>query len=425
MVPNNISRTNIAPLVKNISGSIWQGADSEQEAEELFEQAKLKGNVRTLSKYPRSPGSRTSSMQRSLSSSSSSTSNPQHSRHTSTPRIAGSQSEGHVWNNASHYVPARSNPREVNTRYSAWSKATGGGPNDAKALSRIRSEPNQHISTSNNMRRDDSPSGSSLSGGGVEILSSVNNTGINARVESPAWLASYPDEEEEGFITPPLSPITSPVISSRLLGPSKSEPASTFSASFALAGAVTKKPASDDGSGVLGYHSPKPVKPSASSSYSPRVQESLGVRADCGSEIGDGQQKWRESPKNSYCNGTNYKQQDDVESLLDLVNTVDRLVKDLRIRVMSPATEIEDDILPDDASERSCETKHHTKSALSEERNGGTDVMSPRSSPSLQQQQRRIATPSTAGMNMLDAGASNCSVLFCHGRTFYLYLRLH
>ncbi|KAF9450449.1 hypothetical protein P691DRAFT_773942 [Macrolepiota fuliginosa MF-IS2] len=402
--------TNVAPYVKNKQDCVWQGASSREEAEELFEQARAKGHIREISyDYARSPTSstsRTGSMQKTSSGSSASTRNPQHpgSRYTSAPRFAGSQSEGHVWNNASHYVPTTPATGELNTNYSAWER-TSGGSKSAKVLARTYSEPSQYMPTSNPRRQSPSQ---------VEI----DNTGVHARVESPSWLASYPDDDNETFITPPLSPITSPVVSSRLLGPSKSEPASTFSASFAFAGATGQKLASDDGSDALNFRSPKPVQQSASfPRFSPRPQESSTGRV--GSSTG-GRRRNLEGPVNVETSRTTRQvdthryDRDKPESLTDLVNTVDRLVKDLRIHVFSPSTTIDDDLMHDDVEVRPCDPKRHSTSASLDDRIGRAVITSPRSQTARKQQ---TGVPELSKLkNLNDMGVPSHSVLFSHSR---------
>ncbi|KXN92440.1 hypothetical protein AN958_07999 [Leucoagaricus sp. SymC.cos] len=405
--------TSIAHLVKNKSEAVWQRADSEEEAEELFQQARMNGNVRVLPSGPRqsptnSSGSRTSSTQRSSSSSGSNTSNPQSTRYIiSTPRIAGSHSEGHVRNNASHYVPP-SNSREMNTGYGASPRSNGsvhdngsGGAKKSKPLSRTYSEPSQQIYGSNSGGRQGHPiSGStvSVSQPRIVIMPSIasetrHSTDVRtAVVDSPPWLASYPDEEdEEAFMTPPLSPITSPVISSRLLGPSKSEPTSTFSVSMGLAADITGKPVSDGGNVkiTVDYRSPKPTKPSVSFLSSPRVQGSLGVRADGNLKNGSGKQKQRDeqvfeasSPMTSRYIGSPRSQQ----SIIDLVNTVEKLVKDLRVHVVSPSVDTDEDgSRRDDVPQYPSNSKRSPAVNLSSAgRNEVANITSLRSTPSLQ-----------------------------------------
>lgn len=430
---NASRRTNVAPHVKNKRECVWQGASSREEAEDLFEQAMRKGNVHIIpnnhARSPTSSASQAGSVQSSSSRSSSSRGNPQHSRHTSIPRLAGSQSERHVRSNASYYEPACTNPGEMNTNNSAWDKAGAGGSKVARALSRTHSEPGQYAHSPNSVKGGGhSPSGISVSRGEVETRSQVkpDNARIYARVESPSWLASYPDEEDEAFITPPLSPITSPMISSRLLGPSKSEPASTFSANFASASVIGKKPASDDGSDTLNFRSPKPVHQAASFSvFSPRPQESLSGEADGVLGIGGQKQPQKDEANVGSSRPTPRRvdatqiEQSRVESLIDLVNTVDRLVKDLRIQIVSPSTD--DNPLPDGAQDRADETRYHSPtSALSEDRNDLPDATSPCSgSPHLKRRQTNTAEPSEL-KNLVDMGVPSSSVLFSHSRTLYL-----
>ncbi|KAF5355166.1 hypothetical protein D9756_005316 [Leucocoprinus leucothites] len=395
--------TNIAPLVKNKPGAVWQGSASQEEAQELFQQASVKGNVRVLpSDQQRSPatssGSRTSSAQRSSSGPHSTTSNPQPLRQTSAPRIVGSQSEGHVWNNASHYVPARSNSREMNTGYGASNGNSGSsGMNRSKPLSRTYSEPGQQVHNSSSVRRGYSSSGGSapVSGASISTRTSVSpltpqNTGIRiAIVESPPWLASYPDEEDDAFITPPLSPIISPAISSRLLGPNKSEPASTFAPGLSVAADMTGKLASDDGSGdVLNFRSPKLAKPTVSISFSPRPQlERPGARAGEVFDSGGRTQRQRElqdpgvpSPVAS-CRNLGASQHPSVvsESFIDLVDKVGKLVEDLRIQVVSPSARTDDGHLRGDEIQNYFDSKRCFSPNLpSGGRNEFTDITSPR-----------------------------------------------
>lgn len=233
----------------------------------MYEQARSKGHVRVITNdFARSPTSTRAQVNTPQSRSDSNRSNPQPSRYTPASRIAGSHSEGHAWNNPSHFVPARASPGQMNTNENPSGRPGSNGSNATKPLSRAHSEPKQYTHSPNSgYGRSSFRASTPLYMTKTPPQVKINNTGVRARVESPSWLASYPDEDADVFITPPLSPITSPKISSGLLGSSRSEPALTLSTNSDSPIATGGKPASEDGNRA--FRSPKPVQKSSSSRF--------------------------------------------------------------------------------------------------------------------------------------------------------------
>ncbi|KAJ3567178.1 hypothetical protein NP233_g6543 [Leucocoprinus birnbaumii] len=349
----------------------------------------------------------------------------------SAPRIAGSQSEGHVRDNASHYVPPRTKFGEMNTGYGTSNgngSALGSGSNGSKCskpLSRTYSEPNQQTYNSSSAREGYSSSGGATSVSGARVGAKASMSPVPARnagvrvvlIESPSWLGSYPsdddsDDDSDGVSVFPLSPITSPAISSRLLGPSRSEPASTFAASMGLA---ADRLASDDGSeNFVHFRSPKPEKPATLIPFSPAHSSELsGGRSNGNSENRNGKPRQRQTPVSSpRRNLYNSTQQPPVagpsESFVDLVEKVSQLVEDLRVQIISPPTQTDAVRLHDEDLRKQKLLSKSKRSLSPRTAVGGPNEMMNITSP-RSNLQRQLQSPGAS------AGVPANSVLFSQG----------
>jgi hypothetical protein len=165
---------------------------------------------------------------------------------------------------------------------------------------------------------------------------------------------------------------------------------------------------------ALDSRSPKPAKPSTSFSFSPLLKGSgVGKR-----EQRDEQALGVPSPRTRSTQG---QQPDRVEAIIDLVNTVDQLVKDLRVHVLSPSIPTEGIYLQDDTQNTLHDSKPCSVSS------GGPDeltaVTSPRSGPAyLQRQQHQFSDAGSSGLGgSLDIGIPHHSILFsqCTSHHFF------
>ncbi|KAF7783128.1 hypothetical protein Agabi119p4_2504 [Agaricus bisporus var. burnettii] len=375
----------VAPLVKNHPSSIYQKVETEEEAWRLFENASLKGQVRALSFPPgstASPGSQTTSTRKSPSSS---VSNAHHSSPTPASKLTRSRSETQARNGAS---PGRFNLRDPNTVSAAGRTTTS--LNRVITVSKTLSEPNPTVSAFDSLKKVYVQQHTASNG--IEASSNVDvpNTQMRTRVESPPWLASYPDDEIESSISPAFGPIASPVNSSRSFEPCSPVPFST--------------PRHDrEAVEHTGYDSSEPVKSPTPSFRRREVRGSRNRGIDQTTESKLNAASGGLS-KNSRCNGEVPKFQGDVDPFVQLV--VDEVLKRLR-----PSLRVEDELLPDSSSKRPSRPNGHNSNARSERQNGRKEVSSPGS-----HSQRSAPSPTSGAKGLLSPGAPNGSVLFHRSR---------
>lgn len=382
--------------MKNHPSSIYQKVETEEEAWRLFENASLKGQVRALSFPPgstASPGSQTTSTRKSPSSS---VSNAHHSSPTPASKLTRSRSETQARNGAS---PARFNLRDPNTVSAAGRTTTS--LNRVITVSKTLSEPNPTVSAFDSLKKVYVQQHTASNG--IEASSNVDvpNTQMRTRVESPPWLASYPDDEIESSISPALGLIASPVISSRLFEPCSPVPFST--------------PRHDrEAVEHTGYDSSELMKSPTPSFRRREVRGSrnygnYGIDQTTESKLNAASGGLS---KNSRCNGEVPQFQGDVDPFVQLV--VDEVLKRLR-----PSPRVEDELLPDSSSKRPSRPNGHNSNALSERQNGRKDVSSPGS-----HSQRSAPSLTSGAKGLLIPGAPNGSVLFHRSRMFLLCARL-